>query len=210
MVIEQARPNVLEILDRVLDKGIVIDARVNVMLVGIDLVTVAVRVVVASLETYLEYANTLNDDRPGRPSTVNRRTGRSWDAKASVSLQIVRQAFDAWNGHNVERYAALLADGYFGETHGLPPPIRGREAASEAMDRYLRLLPDCHFTIEGAIAAGDDVLVSWLATGTPRDQYSGANLTARPLQIPGCTVTRLRDRKIVHTWNYWDTPAYST
>ena len=210
MVIQRARPNVLEILDRVLDKGIVIDAWVNVMLVGIDLVTVDARVVVASLETYLKYADTLNDDRPGRPSTVNRRTSRSGDVKAADSLQIVRQAFDAWNGHDVERYAALLDDRYFGETHGVPPPIRGREAASEAMDRYLRLLPDCHFTIEGAIARGEDVLVSWLATGTPRDQYSGANLTARPLRVPGCTVTRLRDKKIVHTWNYWDTPAYSS
>ena len=209
MVVEQARPNVLEILDRVLDKGIVIDARVNVMLVGIDLVTVAARVVVASLETYLKYADTLNDDRPGRPSTADRGTSRSRDPKAEVSLQIVRQAFDAWNGHDVKRYAALLDNRYSGETHGLFPPIRGRAAARAAMDRYLKLLPDCHFTIEGAIATGEGVLVSWLATGTPRDQYSGASLTARPLQIPGCTVTRIRDRKIVHTWNYWDTPAFS-
>jgi ketosteroid isomerase-like protein len=210
MVIQRARPNVLEILDRVLDKGIVVDAWVNVTLVGIDLVTVDARVVVASLETYLKYADTLNDERPGRPSTVNRPAGHSRDPRSAVSLQIVRQAFDAWNGHDVGRYVALLDDRYVGETHGLPPTIRGREGAGEAMDRYLRLLPDCQFTIEGAIATGDGVLVSWLATGTPRDQYSGANLTARPLQIPGCTVTRLRDRKIVHTWNYWDTPANSS
>ena len=64
--------------------------------------------------------------------------------------------------------------------------------------------------VASATLGGADVLVSWLATGTPRDQYSGANLTARPLRVPGCTVTRLRDKKIVHTWNYWDTPAYSS
>jgi hypothetical protein len=43
----------LEILDRVLDKGIVIDAWMLVSLGGIELVTVDARVVVASLETYL-------------------------------------------------------------------------------------------------------------------------------------------------------------
>jgi len=48
MAIQQAGSNVLEVLDRVLDKGIVIDAWVRVTVVGIDLVTVAARVVVAS------------------------------------------------------------------------------------------------------------------------------------------------------------------
>ena len=209
MVIQRARPSVLEILDRVLDKGIVIDAWVNVMLVGIDLVTVDARVVVASLETYLKYADTLNDDRPGRPSTVNRRTSRSGDVKAADSLQIVREVFDAWNGHDVERYAALLDDGYVGETHGIPPPLRGREAASHAMSAHLRILPDSHFSIQGAIATGDDVFVSWLATGTPRDESSGANLTARPLRVAGCTVSRVSHGKVVHTWNYWDMPTSS-
>jgi hypothetical protein len=40
----------------VLDKGIVIDAWVRVSLVGIDLITVEARVVVASIDTYLKYA----------------------------------------------------------------------------------------------------------------------------------------------------------
>jgi hypothetical protein len=43
-------------LDRVLDKGIVIDAWVRVSLVGIDLITVEARVVVASIDTYLKYS----------------------------------------------------------------------------------------------------------------------------------------------------------
>jgi hypothetical protein len=46
-------------LDRVLDKGIVIDAYVRVSLVGIDLVSVEARIVVASVETYLRYAEAI-------------------------------------------------------------------------------------------------------------------------------------------------------
>jgi hypothetical protein len=45
-----------EVLDRVLDKGIVVDAFVRVSLVGIELVAVEARVVIASVERWLEYA----------------------------------------------------------------------------------------------------------------------------------------------------------
>jgi len=48
--------NVIDVLDRVLDKGIVIDAWVRVSLVGIDLLTIEARVVVASIQTYLNNA----------------------------------------------------------------------------------------------------------------------------------------------------------
>jgi len=45
----------IDVLDRVLDKGIVIDAWIRLSLVGIDLVTVEARVVVASIATYLQF-----------------------------------------------------------------------------------------------------------------------------------------------------------
>src|SRR5580658_3124346 len=48
--------SLIDVLDRVLDKGIVIDAWVRVSLVGIDLITVEARIVVASIETYLKYS----------------------------------------------------------------------------------------------------------------------------------------------------------
>jgi hypothetical protein len=51
--------SLIDVLDRVLDKGIIIDAWVRVSLVGIDLVTVEARVVVASIDTYLRYADAL-------------------------------------------------------------------------------------------------------------------------------------------------------
>ncbi|HEX4616055.1 MAG TPA: gas vesicle structural protein GvpA, partial [Stellaceae bacterium] len=45
-----------EVIDRILDKGIVIDAWVKVSLVGIEVISIEARVVVASVETYLKYA----------------------------------------------------------------------------------------------------------------------------------------------------------
>src|SRR5262245_3721974 len=60
----QAATSVVDVLDRVLDKGIVIDAWVRVSLVGIDLITVEARVVVASIATYLQYSETVAQMAP--------------------------------------------------------------------------------------------------------------------------------------------------
>jgi gas vesicle structural protein len=51
--------SLIDVLDRVLDKGIVVDAWVRISLVGIDLITVEARVVVASIDTYLKYAEAI-------------------------------------------------------------------------------------------------------------------------------------------------------
>ena len=71
----------LDVLDRVLDKGIVIDAWIRFQLVGLDLITIDARIVVASIETYLNYAELLRDsghaalpELGSPPSTLSGRT----------------------------------------------------------------------------------------------------------------------------------------
>src|SRR5437868_1988930 len=62
--------SLIDVLDRVLDKGIVIDAWVRVSLVGIDLITVEARIVVASIDTYLKYSEAVGSVAPmSRPAT---------------------------------------------------------------------------------------------------------------------------------------------
>ena len=51
-----ASSSLVEVVDRILDKGVVIDAWVRVSLVGIELLAIEARVVVASVETWLKYA----------------------------------------------------------------------------------------------------------------------------------------------------------
>jgi hypothetical protein len=66
---QQGGTSLIDVLDRVLDKGIVIDAWVRVSLVGIDLITVEARVVVASIDTYLKYSEAVGQVTPiSRPS----------------------------------------------------------------------------------------------------------------------------------------------
>lgn len=64
--------SLIDVLDRVLDKGIVIDAWVRVSLVGIDLLTVEARIVVASIDTYLKYSEAVGVISPvSRPREVS-------------------------------------------------------------------------------------------------------------------------------------------
>ncbi|GAB1516190.1 gas vesicle protein GvpJ [Actinophytocola sp. KF-1] len=65
-----------DVIDTILDKGLVIDAYVRVSLVGIELLTIDARVVVASVDTYLRFAEAVNrldisdDDTKGLPDLV--------------------------------------------------------------------------------------------------------------------------------------------
>ena len=74
--------SLIDVLDRVLDKGIVIDAYVRVSLVGIDLVTVEARVVVASIETYLKYSEAVGLTPP--------RTSRELGAPSASQAEMDR------------------------------------------------------------------------------------------------------------------------
>jgi gas vesicle structural protein len=58
MAIEKmnASSSLAEVVDRILDKGIVVDAWVRVSLVGIELLSIEARIVVAGVDTYLKYA----------------------------------------------------------------------------------------------------------------------------------------------------------
>ena len=51
-----ASTSLAEVIDRILDKGIVIDAWVRVSLVGIELLAIEARVVIAGVDTFLKYA----------------------------------------------------------------------------------------------------------------------------------------------------------
>ena len=58
MAVEKAigSTSLAEVIDRILDKGVVVDAWVRVSLVGIELLAIEARVVVAGVDTFLKYA----------------------------------------------------------------------------------------------------------------------------------------------------------
>ena len=65
----------VDVIDTILDKGLVIDAYVRVSLVGIEVLTIDARIVVASVDTYLRFAEAVNrldisQEKEGLPGLV--------------------------------------------------------------------------------------------------------------------------------------------
>src|SRR3954466_2136571 len=59
--LERPRPSGLaDVIDIILDKGLVIDAYVRVSLVGVELLVSDARIVIASVDTYLRFAEAVN------------------------------------------------------------------------------------------------------------------------------------------------------
>src|SRR5438105_13573917 len=120
--------SLVEVLDRVLDKGIVIDAWVRLSLVGIDLVTVEARVVVASIATYLQFTETV---------------GASAVLASAVSAARLSPSFPKTLREGKESYTRTWSAGYDAHLAGsclaaAPCASRNRvsdKASTEAADR---------------------------------------------------------------------------
>jgi hypothetical protein len=105
MVVEHrpASSELIEVLDRVLDKGIVIDAAIRISLVGLNLIDLDVRIVVASIETYAKYAKPcmfakvagvrLQLDQPVKRTEIRRGAGLRLNGGPRVAGQAPHKAF---------------------------------------------------------------------------------------------------------------------
>ena len=88
--LERPAPSGLaDVIEIILDKGIVIDAYLRVSLVGIELLTIDARIVVASVDTYLRFAEATNrldlDEKGGEglPEIIEEGTGEVIEGVAS-------------------------------------------------------------------------------------------------------------------------------
>src|ERR687896_33578 len=84
--------SLIDVLDRVLDKGIVIDAWVRVSLVGIDLITVEARVVVASIDTYLKYSEAVGAAASAARPVIEPTRGREELEAENIALRAQLEA----------------------------------------------------------------------------------------------------------------------
>jgi ketosteroid isomerase-like protein len=190
----------LDAFDRILDKGIVIDAMVRVSVVGIEFISIDARVIVASIETYTaKLSHGAGDVVPTAPAIEIEAVAPPGPepeiAAEGVVARTVRAAVQAWNAHDPRRYAALLDRRYVGETHAVPLAVRGRGAARRVMRMKCKLFRDLRFHVQDVVTNGNETLVSWVATGTRGNER---------MRVSGCTVGGVRQGKIVHTWCYWD------
>src|ERR671928_1581657 len=87
-----------EVIDLILDKGLVIDLYVRVSLVGIELLTIDARIVVASVDTYLRFAEAVgrlnieeSGDSKGLPELMQDMTSGAAKSKTGGALDAAKE-----------------------------------------------------------------------------------------------------------------------
>ena len=98
--LERPRPSGLaDVIDVILDKGLVIDAYVRVSLIGIEILTIDARIVIASVDTYLRCAEAVGrmdiqqaDDSQGLPELMESMTSGGAQSKTKGALEGVKDA----------------------------------------------------------------------------------------------------------------------
>jgi len=98
--IERPKPSGLAyVLEIILDKGIVIDIYVRVSLVGIELLTIDARIVIASVDTYLRFAEAVgrlnlqeSDNSQGLPQLLENMTSGGAKSKTRGALEGVKES----------------------------------------------------------------------------------------------------------------------
>src|SRR5215470_7375483 len=103
------------------------------------------------------------------------------------NLRTTRNAFDAWNAQDPDRYVTYLDEKWIAESDTMPAPVRGHAAAKEFMSLYVTAFPDLHFDIDQMLANGEFVVTRWTATGTHRGPLMGIPPTNRKASRTGAT-----------------------
>jgi gas vesicle structural protein len=98
--LERPRPSGLaDVIDVILDKGLVVDAYVRVSLIGIEILTIDARIVIASVDTYLRFAEAVgrmdiaaDDNAQGLPELMSSMTSGGAQSKTRGALEGVKEA----------------------------------------------------------------------------------------------------------------------
>lgn len=98
-----------DVIDTILDKGLVIDAYVRVSLVGIELLTIDARIVVASVDTYLRFAEAVNrldiadtDHKEGLPDLLEDVQQGGANAKTKGAIEAAGEKLRDFLGEDEE------------------------------------------------------------------------------------------------------------
>lgn len=124
------------------------------------------------------------------------------------AASIAREFFEAWNDRDYDRGAGLIAeDGEIVEV-ATDERFRGADGLRHEYEKWANAFPDGRVEIRNSFAAGDWVAVESRFHGTNTGSFVGAAgeipATGRSLSFDFCTVSQIRDGRLVLTHHYHD------
>ena len=122
--------------------------------------------------------------------------------------QLAIDLFEALNDHDLDAWSKFLSDDYQSDAPGAPRHMN-RDQARAYQQNFNTAFPDLMFDFERVLGQGDLVTLEWKASGThtgPMRSPTGAVVppTNKHATVFGSTTFRFENRKVTHSWIYWD------
>lgn len=120
------------------------------------------------------------------------------------SKEISRRVFEeVWNNKKLNAVDELMEANYI--HHDVQSPVpKGIDGYKQFVSYYLNAFPDLQFTIDDEIADEQTAVSRWTVTGTHQGDLPGIPRTGRRISVTGITIARVRNGKVIESWNNWD------
>ena len=118
--------------------------------------------------------------------------------------QVARRAIEAFNTGDESIVDETAAEDFVNHDPAAPEEARGPEGAKEFIRMYRTAFHDLHIEIHECFSDGDLVCTRWTSTGTNDGELMGMPPTGKSVSVTGLTIDKVKDGKIVESWNEWD------
>lgn len=113
---------------------------------------------------------------------------------------------EVWNKGREEAIDEMFAEDGIG--HGLPTetgePIRGPQDFKPFFRKFREAFPNIKVTVGETVSDGDRIAAVCHVTGSHEGEGIGMTPTNQPIDFTGIVMIRLKDGKIVESWNSFD------
>jgi steroid delta-isomerase-like uncharacterized protein len=113
---------------------------------------------------------------------------------------IIRRWIEAYNDHDRQAEADLLAPEYVAHVPGAPGPLVGLEAWTQFSGSFAEAFPDIRLTVEDIFSVGDKVAARVAFHGTHRGEFQGIAPTGKEVDFSSIEINRVADGKVEEHW----------
>ncbi|RKH06070.1 ester cyclase [Corallococcus carmarthensis] len=132
------------------------------------------------------------------PAERARQVGESNKERARLFTE------EIYNQKRLERIPEYVAADFVDRSEGAPQELRGPDVVRTQAEQGFTLFPDLKFELLHVMAEDDWVLVRWRATGTDTQGPPTLGGKSRPVTFHGDSLYRLRDGRLVESWDLTD------
>ena len=140
---------------------------------------------------------------------ASRKAGKRVEStRGSRKAESMQPIFDLltelWNSGNLELLAQVYGDDTKRSDPNTPQPVHGTQPIADYIAEVRTGFPDFKIEIKQQVGEGDQVVSEWTCTGTHKGVYQGIPAAGRYVTVPGVSVNRIQDGKIVEEHAYFD------